>query len=204
MHAHINDEMMLRAAREGAKVGDVTITLMWDDRTDLDLHVFCPSGEEISYNNTHSACGGYLDVDMNVQGNSTEPVENVFFGDEERGIEAPKGTYRVIVENFAYHGPTQGHAVPFKVRVRKNGEAADYTGETAAGVTGRSSGVTVVTFDYQGRTAPRLPADASASAVEASNLVAVTASVGSTLESLRGLMSFAAGIPSRALTPHEL
>ena len=115
MHAHVNDEMMARVAREGAKVGDVTITLTWDDRTDLDLHVFTPSGAEISYGNKQ-ADGGYLNVDMNTSGQSTVPVENVFFGDEERGVEAMRGKYRVVVENFAYHGEPRGHAVKFKVR----------------------------------------------------------------------------------------
>ena len=115
VHAHVNDEMMARVAREGAKVGDVTITLTWDDRTDLDLHVFTPSGAEISYQNKR-ADGGYLDVDMNTSGQSTVPVENVFFGDEERGVEAMRGKYRVVVENYAYHGEPRGHAVKFKVR----------------------------------------------------------------------------------------
>ena len=47
VHAHVNDEMALRAAREGAKVGDITITLTWDDRSDLDLHVYTPKSSHI-------------------------------------------------------------------------------------------------------------------------------------------------------------
>ena len=31
----------------------------------------------------------YLDVDMNVRGESKEPIENVFFGDNNRAIEVP-------------------------------------------------------------------------------------------------------------------
>ena len=207
VHAHVNDEMMSRVAREGAKVGDVTITLTWDDRTDLDLHIFTPSGAEISYSNTQ-ADGGYLDVDMNTSGQSTEPVENVFFGDEERGIEAMRGKYRVVVENYAYHGQYHGqyHAVKFKVRVRKNGEVANYTGETLANTTGHSSRVTVVEFAYEGRTAPRVAEGVSA--LEASNLVAVTTSVGSTLDALRNLMSFDADVAElervRQLVEEEL
>ena len=72
--------------------------------------------------------------------------------------------------------------------MRKNGEVANYTGETPANTTGDSSRVTVVEFTYEGRTAPRLAEGVSA--LEASNLVAVTTSVGSTLDALRNLMSF--------------
>ena len=72
--------------------------------------------------------------------------------------------------------------------MRKNGEVVNYTGETPANTTGDSSRVTVVEFTYEGRTAPRLAEGVSA--LEASNLVAVTTSVGSTLDALRNLMSF--------------
>ena len=42
-----------------------------------------------------------VDVDMNVSGESVEPVENVFFGDEERGVEAMRGKYKVYVVNYS-------------------------------------------------------------------------------------------------------
>ena len=63
--------------------------------------------------------------DMNGGGpTSTEPVENVFFGDLDRGIEAVRGNYRVVVQNYAYHEKRQDVPVPFRIIVRKNGEAA--------------------------------------------------------------------------------
>ena len=55
---------MARLEREGARVGDVTVSLAWDDFNDLDLHVICPDGSEVSYQNS-STGGGTLDVDMN-------------------------------------------------------------------------------------------------------------------------------------------
>jgi hypothetical protein len=48
----IVDEIAVRRAREGGRVGDVTVTLIWNDQTDLDLHVYVPTGtgeEEIFY-----------------------------------------------------------------------------------------------------------------------------------------------------------
>ena len=59
--------------RERAKVGDVMLTLASDNRCDLDLHVICPNGNHISYHNKQGLGkngGGYLDVDMNVNGES--------------------------------------------------------------------------------------------------------------------------------------
>ncbi|MGB0330046.1 MAG: hypothetical protein ACPGCU_05440, partial [Candidatus Poseidoniaceae archaeon] len=44
-------ELMERLAREGGKSGVVQISLAWDDYNDLDMHVFCPSGERIYFNN---------------------------------------------------------------------------------------------------------------------------------------------------------
>ena len=72
-------DLRQRLQREGARGGEVQVSLAWNNVNDLDLHVICPSGEEISYRNMRSRCQGRLDVDMNVRGNrpwSERPVEN--------------------------------------------------------------------------------------------------------------------------------
>ena len=42
-----NDDLDERLEREGGKSGAVQVSLAWDDYNDLDLHLFCPSGERI-------------------------------------------------------------------------------------------------------------------------------------------------------------
>jgi hypothetical protein len=190
IHCHVIDDFAYRMEREKAKVGDITITLTWDNECDLDLHCICPNGDRISYSRREgggSLGGGYLDVDMNVQGESKEPIENIFFGDAEQGIEAAQGQYKVIIQNYSYHGHTvkKGEPVPWRLRLTKNGEIHNYTGECKG--SGSSSDVTAVEFHYSGRKAP-LP-EAIGSALTSSNLVSITSSTGHTIDSLSGLLS---------------
>lgn len=109
-----DDDFDERLEREGGKTGVMQITLLWNNYNDLDLHVFCPSGERIYFNNRKSKCGGELDVDMNVKPTSRTPVENVVWMEE-----PAKGDYRVCVHHYARHrrwrtrDPTK-----FRVRVR--------------------------------------------------------------------------------------
>ena len=93
-----NDDMDERLEREGGKSGAVQVSLAWDDYNDLDLHLFCPSGERIYFNNKESECGGELDVDMNVKPVSNNAVENVVWTKN-----PPKGTYKVGVHFYKHH-----------------------------------------------------------------------------------------------------
>ena len=152
------DDVAARLAREGARIGDVTISLVWNDEADLDLHVFVPKspsddvGEHISYSQKKSKVHECveLDVDMNASASlrSKEPVENVYAGDAARGVKAPVGTYRVEVENYGYHGEgAANRPIPFKVQVRMDGDVCDYTGV----VRGAKQKAKVCTFCYTGR-----------------------------------------------------
>jgi uncharacterized protein YegL len=92
-------EFQKRLEREGAQSGALTVSLLWNNRNDLDLYVVCPSGEEIYFSHRTSACGGNLDVDMNVSPTSDEPVENIFWP----ASGAPSGRYEVKVRHFRQH-----------------------------------------------------------------------------------------------------
>lgn len=190
VHCHVIDEFAMRMEREKAKVGDITITLAWDNQCDLDLSVKCPNGDLIYYGEIHGGSetgGGYLDVDMNVHGESKEPVENVFFGDAEKGISADHGLYEIMVTNFAYHGNEVkcGDAIQWRVRLCKDGETEEFKG--ACQGSGYQSAVLVTKFEYKGRTKPFLKE--AGSALSSSNVVSVTSSRGISMDSISELMS---------------
>lgn len=112
-----------RLNREGAKTGEIQVSLMWEGTADLDLHVFCPDGEEIYYSRK-ATCGGTLDVDMNnSERKSLTPVENVYWPDGK----ATRGRYRVVVTMYQRYGDTR-RAIPFQVRIKVGGKEQMVTG----------------------------------------------------------------------------
>ena len=86
-----NNVVQLRMTRENVNNGQLHIALIWNDITDLDLHVITPSKEHIYFGNKESSCGGWLDVDMNASNISLEPIENVFWAS------SPNGEYNIYV-----------------------------------------------------------------------------------------------------------
>ena len=93
--------------------GDVQVTLRWETPVDLDLHVFDPSGEEIWFQNSHSASGGTLDVDANAGCENDAQVENIFWPTGG----APFGTYQVYVVYYQSCGYTGFNAYSVSILV---------------------------------------------------------------------------------------
>ena len=124
-----NADMEQRLKREGAKSGEVQISLAWDDFNDLDLHMFCPSGERIYFNNRTSECGGELDVDMNVRPTSDNAVENIVWIND-----APLGQYKVGVHFYKHHNRDQTTPkCAFRLRLTIHGEVRNYSGNITHG-----------------------------------------------------------------------
>ncbi len=123
------DDIEERLEREGGKAGEVQLSLAWDDYNDLDMHVFCPSGERIYFNNKKSECGGELDVDMNVRPVSNNPVENVVWTGE-----APPGKYKIGVHFYKHHRKRRSKkTTTFRLRVMVHGKSRDYSGTISSG-----------------------------------------------------------------------
>lgn len=143
--ADIDNEIRKRLTEAGGKFKNVNIrgSLIWNDRNDLDLHCVGPDGHHIFYGDKLAPSGGELDVDRNVGGETTKPVENIRWA---KG-DAPAGTYKFWVENYRYHEASKG-SVPFKVELDIDGTIETFEGETVAGKTGSESRIDVFEFEY--------------------------------------------------------
>lgn len=160
-HSGVDAEIRERVrAAGGMHEGvDIRASLLWNNRNDLDLHVMTPRGEHVYFGHKRGSCGGWLDVDMNVRGETTTPVENIRWAS---GV-APRGRYRFFVQNFRFHEPSQA-MTPFKVELEVKGEISHYEGAIPAGRTGSTSDITVFEFEYdpaqQYRARPQHQSDA--------------------------------------------
>ena len=143
----IDAEIRKRVLDAGGQHGDVDvrISLVWDNTNDLDLHVTTPSGEVVFFSHKVSACGGVLDVDRNVRGETQTPVENTRWAS---GV-APAGTYKVMVRNYAFHEEDQ-KPTPFSVEIESGGELLFHQGVISPKKqTGSLSDVQVCSFDFE-------------------------------------------------------
>jgi len=93
------DAIKERVKAAGGNVdADVCCRLAWSNYDDLDLHLGCPNGTEISFRNRRNI-GGELDVDMNAGGGQTrQPVENIFFSNAKT---MKAGKYRLYVNQWS-------------------------------------------------------------------------------------------------------
>jgi len=89
-----------RVKRAGGIVdAELCCRLGWFNTDDLDLHMTEQGGYELYYGTKHSTSpsGGRLDVDMNIGGETREPVENIFYSNVNRMRE---GLYSLFVHCF--------------------------------------------------------------------------------------------------------
>ncbi len=123
-----NPEFNRRLQREGAKTGDIQISLVWNNINDLDLHCVDPRGDEIFFNNKRSRSGGELDVDMNVSAPfSNEPVENIYWSDGK----APSGKYKILVNHYKNNNATDPSS--FKVALKAGKMIQEFSGKISSG-----------------------------------------------------------------------
>ena len=85
-----------RLERENAKRGNYEVSLMWNNKNDLDLHIDTASGDHIDVNNRFSSCNGNLCISMNAKTASKKPIEHIVWEDK-----PPAGNYVISVDHFA-------------------------------------------------------------------------------------------------------
>lgn len=122
--------------------GDVQVSVAWSGASDIDLHVFDPSGEELYYDHKQSQSGGLLDLDSNaacaIDGRN---AENVAWP---AGV-APTGTYRVVIDYYDDCGVARTDWI---VTVQVAGTAARTFAGTFTGIGAETPMLQVTTFTY--------------------------------------------------------
>ena len=120
----------------GAGSGEITVTLMWRNSDDVDLHVETPDGGEV-YFGCRDYAGGTLDIDANFDVMMTEPVENIYFASPNTG------TYSVYIEDFTDRNDEQ---TSYMVRVTVGDRTRVYEGH----IDGSGTINDIITFTYSG------------------------------------------------------
>jgi hypothetical protein len=120
------DTELCRKLRENMRpIGAANLVLEWATSDDLDLHVYCPRGGRLFYENKN-ACGANLQEDVNTDSTpKSNPLEDVRFSSS-----SPPGEYLVYVHRFKRrNGPAAG--TPFKLTLLANGVPVEVKSGTA-------------------------------------------------------------------------
>jgi hypothetical protein len=136
----VADSMKERVKAAGGKVeGYLRCSLSWFNTDDLDLHMKEPDDTHIFFGNKQSyASRGHLDVDMNVSGESTTPVENIIYADN---LRMKEGEYTLYVNQYTsrnssetgfdaeieWNGTTFKFAYPNKMKTGQNVVVAKFS-----------------------------------------------------------------------------
>lgn len=140
-----------RLEAKGAKYEgcEIRCSLIWNTRTDLDLHCICPDGVEIYFGHKNHGYGS-LDVDANVHGETVTPVENIRWPLGK----VPEGRYKFFVNNYTNRA-TQN---PYKLELEVNGKIYTYDGNLISDSYRKNTDV-VFEFDYRHGEDPKFTAN---------------------------------------------
>lgn len=112
--------------------GDLRINLQWYCKTDLDLHVIDPCGNEIYFSKRKATCNGgtgILDLDANALiGTTTRPQENIYW------LKPSPGTYTIKVVCFKWRERSQ-NPISYNISIVDKNGRVDKRGTIAKGQT---------------------------------------------------------------------
>lgn len=118
-------EFASRMSQSGATSGEITVTLLWNSRGDLDLVVRCPAGQQLDFRNP-AECDGRLDVDANTARDklSDRPMENAFWPAGKAG----PGVYQILVRYMPRKDEDELQEMPFQVRLSRGKQESVFKG----------------------------------------------------------------------------
>ncbi|MBO7461771.1 MAG: carboxypeptidase regulatory-like domain-containing protein [Bacteroidales bacterium] len=112
--------------------GDLRINLQWYCKTDLDLHVIDPCGNEIYFSKRKATCQGgtgILDLDANALiGTTSRPQENIYW------LKPSSGTYTIKVVCFKWREKSQ-NPISYNISIVDKNGRVDKRGTIAKGQT---------------------------------------------------------------------
>jgi len=143
-HGGIDGEIKKRVEEAGGRYENnlMRVSLIWEGRTDLDLHCINPVGQHIYYStgSRRDRFGGYLDLDMNGMDKSSDtPVENMRWA-----VRVPEGRFKFYVHNYQER-VNRSKGTPFRVELEVHGQVYTYEGQPLTD----EQAVTVFEFDYK-------------------------------------------------------
>lgn len=126
----------------GVGTGDVQVSIAWNGKTDVDLHVLDPNNEEIFFGHKTAASGGRLDLDSNPACQlDNKNNENVYFPKDN----SPHGDYKVLVHYYDDCGQPKSDWV---VTVLVKGQPTRTFRGSFTGTAGSNPPAFVTTFTY--------------------------------------------------------
>ena len=119
----IPNEFKERLKTHSGKSGEPQVSILWNNKNDLNLLVVTPKKEVIHPRNPKSSEGGTLDIEMNKKGETSKPVENIYW---KKG-NAIKGTYYIYVHFFKEHSLfKKTNLSECRIQVSNKGKITEY------------------------------------------------------------------------------
>jgi hypothetical protein len=134
----VADSIKERVKAAGGNVeGVLRISLSWDNKDDLDLHLFEPVGSHVNYSTRNGKSGACLDVDANgLDGLRDDPVENIYW----TNLPSKEGRYRVMVNNY---NKREARNQGYTLEIEYDGQTYHWSSDT-----NHAPNKTIVEFDY--------------------------------------------------------
>ncbi|MBT6973055.1 MAG: hypothetical protein HOA04_08125, partial [Euryarchaeota archaeon] len=128
------EELDKRLKYQGTERADWEVSLIWNNKNDLDLHLSTPAGNIINVDAQYSPCGGQLVAAMNSKSASKKPIEHIIWHSK-----PPVGTYEVSVDHFRKRlGLGTRDPTSFVVVLNRKGSLSCWGGEISSSEPTRS------------------------------------------------------------------